>query len=375
MALQDIDHVAASLDAPNMDPLQGTKYDFERDLVGYGRDSIDPKWPGGAKIAVAFVINYEEGAERSLLNGDGQTESVLWEQAHVPERIGSRDPKIESDYDYGSRVGVWRLLNMFEKSNIRTTINAVGQALEKNPPVAKAFVAGGHEVASHGYRWIPYHNMSPEEEKLYMHRQMQSLKATTGSYPVGWFVGRCSPHSKALIHEVHEEIGAPLLYEADCFADDLPYWSDVPAEKDVPNPKGMLMMPYSYDNNDLKYQIAPGTFSSPNSFLEYLKSAFDVLYAEGVEGRPKMMSIGLHCRISGKPGRFAAIEAFVKYIQQRPDVWITTRREIASHWRANFPYRTSTEVETEVEAVDEEGGEGQPLHQQQRADSVVYARI
>ncbi|KIV80980.1 hypothetical protein PV11_08435 [Exophiala sideris] len=368
MALQTVDHVAISLDAPNADPLHGTKYDFERDLIGYGRYSIDPKWPNNAKIAVSFVINYEEGAERSLLNGDSQTENVLWEQPHVAARIGSRDPKIESDYDYGSRVGAWRLLNMFEKHNIRTTIYAVGQAFEKNPPLAKASVEGGHEIASHGYRWIPYHNMSPEEEKLYIHRQMQSLKASTGGYPVGWFVGRCSSHTQALIHEVHEELGTPLLYEADCFSDDLPYWTDVPAEKHLPNPKGMLMLPYTYDNNDLKYQIAPGTWGSSGAFLEYLKSSFDVLYAEGLEGRPKMMTIGLHCRISGKPGRFAAVQSFVKYIEQQPDVWITTRKDIAMHWRTTFPY-------TRIKEQEEVPKEEHPSATLQTAENTMYARI
>ncbi|EXJ74360.1 uncharacterized protein A1O5_02656 [Cladophialophora psammophila CBS 110553] len=368
MALQTVDHVAISLDAPNVDPLQGTKYDFKRDLVGYGRDSIHPRWPNDAKIAVSFVINYEEGAERSLLNGDGQTESVLWEQAHVAPRVGSRDPKIESDYDYGARVGVWRLLNMFEKNNIRTTINAVGQALEKNIPLARSLVEGGHEIASHGYRWVPYHNMSPEEEKQYILRQMQCLKATTGRYPSGWFVGRCSSHSKALIHEVHEELGAPLLYEADCFSDDLPYWADVPAEYNADRPKGMLMLPYSYDNNDLKYQIAPGTWGSSSAFLEYLKSSFDVLYAEGLEGRPKMMTIGLHCRISGKPGRFAAVQSFVRYVQQQPDVWITTRKDVALHWHTTFPYvRKSAPLDNGMA-----GGLQPDLP---KVDNLVYARI
>jgi peptidoglycan/xylan/chitin deacetylase (PgdA/CDA1 family) len=362
MALQSVDHVAISLDAPNVDPLRGTKYDFERDLIGYGRASFHPRWPNDAKIAISFVINYEEGAERSLLNGDGQTENVLWEQAHVAPRIGSRDPKVESDYDYGARVGVWRLLNMFEKHMVRTTINAVGQALEKNPQVARAFVEGGHEIASHGYRWLPYHNMTPEEEKIYMLRQMQSLKTTTGAYPSGWFVGRSSTHSIALIHEVHKELGTPLLYESDCFSDDLPYWADVPAEKDAINPKGMLMLPYSYDNNDLKYQIAPGTWGSSGAFLEYLKSSFDVLYAEGMDGHPKMMSIGLHCRISGKPGRFAAVQSFVQYIQQLPGVWITTRKDIAQHWHTTFPYVKSNTQRDEQVAV-------------QKAENHVYARI
>jgi peptidoglycan/xylan/chitin deacetylase (PgdA/CDA1 family) len=181
--------------------------------------------------------------------------------------------------------------------------------------------------------------MNPKEEKQYIRRQLQSLKATTGSYPAGWFIGRCSSHTRALIHEVHQEENIPLLYSSDVFNDDIPYWSDVPAEKNSEKPKGMLMMPYSYDCNDLKYQIAPGTWSSHTAFSDYLKSSFDTLYVEGIEGRPKMMTIGLHCRISGKPGRFSAVESFVKYILEKEDVWLTTRKEIALHWRENFPYR------------------------------------
>ncbi|GAM88032.1 hypothetical protein ANO11243_060610 [Dothideomycetidae sp. 11243] len=337
-ALQAEDGVACTLDAPNIDPLRGTKYDFARDLIGYGRDSLDPQWPDDAKIAVSFVINYEEGGERSLLEGDIQTESIMWEQAHVPVRF-TRDPKIESDYEYGSRVGVWRLLNMFEKYDAPVTIYAVGQALEKNPSAARAFVNGGHEIASHGYRWIPYHNMSPREEKIYIKRQLQSLKETTGSYPGGWFIGRCSPHTRALIHEVHQEEKIPLLYSSDAFNDDLPYWVDVPAESSVSDPQGLLMMPYSYDCNDLKYQIAPGNWGSHTAFADYLKATFDTLYSEGLEGRPKMMSIGLHCRIAGKPGRAAAIESFLKHIAEKEGVWLTTRKSIALHWREKFPYR------------------------------------
>lgn len=180
--------------------------------------------------------------------------------------------------------------------------------------------------------------MSPKEEKQYIRRQLQSLKETTGSYPAGWFVGRCSPHTRALIHEVHQEQNIPLLYSSDTFSDDIPYWSDVPAEKSIEAPEGMLMIPYSYDCNDLKFQIAPGSWSSHSAFVDYLKASFDTLYAEGLEGRPKMMSIGLHCRISGKPGRSSAIESFVKYILEKPDVWLTTRKEVALHWREKFPY-------------------------------------
>jgi peptidoglycan/xylan/chitin deacetylase (PgdA/CDA1 family) len=181
--------------------------------------------------------------------------------------------------------------------------------------------------------------MSAKEEKTYIQRQLQSLKTTTGSYPVGWFVGRCSPHSKALVHEVHEEFNAPLLYSSDAFNDDIPYWIDVPAEKGKEDPKGMLMMPYSYDCNDLKYQIAPGSWGSHTAFSDYLKATFDTLYAEALEGRPKMMSIGLHCRISGKPGRSSAIDNFLKHALEKEGVWFTTRKDIALHWREKFPYQ------------------------------------
>lgn len=185
--------------------------------------------------------------------------------------------------------------------------------------------------------------MSPKEEKEYIKRQLKSLRTTTGSYPAGWFVGRCSCHTRALIHEVHREENIPLLYSSDVFNDDIPYWIDVPAEKHSENPRGLLMMPYSYDCNDLKYQIAPGSWSSHTAFSDYLKASFDTLYAEGVEGRPKMMTIGLHCRISGKPGRFSAVESFVKYILGKEDVWLTTRKEIALHWREKFPYRRESD--------------------------------
>lgn len=185
--------------------------------------------------------------------------------------------------------------------------------------------------------------MSLKEEKQYIRRQLQSLKTTTGSYPAGWFIGRCSAYTKALIHEVHQEQNIPLLYSSDVFNDDIPYWSDVPAEKESKQPKGMLMMPYSYDCNDLKYQIAPGSWGSHNAFFEYLKASFDVLYKEGTMGRSKMMTIGLHCRISGKPGRFAAVESFVRYISEKDDVWLTTRKDIALHWRDKFPYHRKEE--------------------------------
>ncbi|KAI1859445.1 hypothetical protein JX265_010448 [Neoarthrinium moseri] len=332
------DGSAAILDAPNGDPLTGTRYDFPRDHVGFGRESHNPRWPNGAKIAVSFVLNYEEGSERSVSNGDAQSENRLWEQSEKPAQIGERALNSESDYDYGSRVGVWRLLRIFEHHGFPITAYSIGQALERNPQVAEALAQNGHEVASHGYRWVTYQGMTPELEKQYVVRQLESLKMTTGKYPVGWYYGAISPYSKAIIHEVYEEMGIPLLYESDSYSDDVPFWVDVPSEDESPHPKGMLMIPYSYDCNDVKFHSASG-FSTGRDFTEYLKAAFDVLYEEGLEGMPKMMTIGLHCRISGKPGRSGAVKEFVKYIAAKPGVWVTTRQRIAEHFRQEFPYR------------------------------------
>ena len=246
MATHNPDGSATSLDAVSIDPLQGTVYDFPRDHVGYGRASLNAQWPNGAKIAVSFVINYEEGAERTVLNGDAQSEARLWEQSdNKPALTGTRALNPESDYDYGSRVGVWRLLDCFEAHKMPVTAYAVGQAFEKNPEAARAFCQNGHEIASHGYRWVTYNGMTPELEREYVKRQLESLKTTTGSYPVGWYYGALSPRSKAIIHAVYKEMGLPLLYESDTYADDLPYWVDVPAEKDAADAQGMLMIPYT----------------------------------------------------------------------------------------------------------------------------------
>lgn len=235
------------LDAANADPSAGTKYDFgPRDLAGYGRHPPNPQWPGGAKIAVSFVVNYEEGAERTVVNGDDQSESALWEQGgDRPGRIGERAVNTESDYEYGSRVGIWRMLNLFEAHEMPITCYAVGQALEMNPAVAKALQEGGHEIASHAYRWIDYHFMDAETEKAYIARQLKSIKDLTGEYPVGWYYGRLSPRSRALVHEVYKEHNTSLIWESDCYNDDLPYWLDSPIEKDERNPEGMLMIPYT----------------------------------------------------------------------------------------------------------------------------------
>jgi peptidoglycan/xylan/chitin deacetylase (PgdA/CDA1 family) len=232
------------------------------------------------------------------------------------------------------------MLNLFEAHGMPITCYAVGQALEMNLAVVKALQDYGHEIASHAYRWIDYHSMPPELEKEYILRQLKALKELTGEYPCGWYYGRLSPRSKALVHEVYTEQGIPLLWESDAYNDDIPYWVDVPAEKDSKDPQGMLILPYTYDNNDLKFHSTTGAFS-PEAFFEYLKCAFDVLLAEGYDGTPKMMTIGLHCRIIGKPGRFMALKKFVEYLSSRPqgEVWVTRRKDIAEHWRSIYPYQ------------------------------------
>ena len=264
----------------------------------------------------------------------------LWDNPGGPLRPEARAVNVESVYEYGSRAGVWRIFNLFNKHNMKYTLYAVGQAIELNPEVAISSVKNGHDIASHAYRWIDYHDMPVEKEKELIHKEIDTITKITGSPPKGWYYGRLSQRSHALVFDVYKERGIPLVWESDSYADDVPYWIDVPAEKDLPDSeaKGMLMVPYSYDCNDYKFHIASG-FNSPDEFFNYLKSAFDVLYEEGTAGAPKMMTIGLHCRIVGKPARFAALKRFVEYIEAREGVWVATRTQIAEHFREKFPYR------------------------------------
>ncbi|KAK0644770.1 Chitin deacetylase 1 [Lasiodiplodia hormozganensis] len=313
-------------------------YDFPRDLIGYGEKSFNPQWPNGAKIAVSFVINYEEGSEHSVLNGDLHSETHLWEAPGGAPKIQERAVNIESEYNYGSRAGVWRLFRLFNKHGFKYTLYAVGQALERNPAVALSSVQNGHDVASHCYRWIDYHDMPAEEEKALIKKGIETIQRITGEAPKGWYYGRLSPRSHALVWDVYKEMGLPLLWQSDSYADDIPYWVDVPAEKDDPNPQGLLMVPYSYDCNDYKFNVPTG-FSAPMDFYDHVKGAFDVLYEEGSEGMPKMMTVGLHCRCIGKPARFAALKKFVEYISEKEGVWVATRTQIAEHFREKFPYR------------------------------------
>ncbi|THW28630.1 glycoside hydrolase/deacetylase [Aureobasidium pullulans] len=313
-------------------------YDFPRDLIGYGEKGHNPQWPNNAKIAVSFVINYEEGAENGVLNGDIHSENHLWEAPGGPPRLKERAVNVESEYDYGARAGVWRLFRLFNKYDMKFTLYGVGKALEDNPAVGRSCVENGHDVASHAYRWVDYHDFPPEKEKEYIRKGVDAIKDVTGEYPKGWYYGRLSPKSQALVWDVYKEMGIPLLWMSDSYADDVPYWVDVPAEKGVEKPEGMLMIPYSYDCNDYKFNVPTG-FGSPTDFYDHVKGAFDVLYEEGSEGSPKMMTIGLHCRCIGKPARFAALKKFVEYIEQKEGVWVTTRTAIAEHFRSTFPYK------------------------------------
>lgn len=266
---------------------------------------------------------------------------MINEAPNGPAKLQERDTRVESEYEYGSRVGFWRLFRMFNKHDIKFTLYAVGQALECNPAAGKRSVEMGHDIASHAYRWIDYQGMPPEEEKVYIKKAIESIQDICGAPPKGWFYGRMSPRSVPLVWEVHNEMGIPLVWMSDSYADEVPYWIDIPAEKNESNPKGLLMVPYSYDCNDYKFNMDTG-FAGPSDFYEQIKNTcmlrlfvmrmrellidaiVDVLYEEGCDGSPKMMTVALHCRCVGKPARFAALKKFVEYIKEKDDVWIAT---------------------------------------------------
>lgn len=319
----------------NIDKQQGTKYDFKRDLIGYGEEGLDCQWPDNKKVAVSFVLNYEEGGERSLHLGDSTSEFTLYTSSKEGP-MPNRAYEVETEYDYGSRVGVWRILKLFKRFNNRITAYAVGKAFERNLPVAEAFVRDGHEIASHAYRWIPYDEVSPEVEKAYIIKQLEVLKETTGQVAPGWYMGRLSPQSHGLITEVYRELGLELPYMSDFYGDDVPYWIDVPAEKDLPDSekKGLLLVPYSFDTNDYRFLTTNG-FRSAQAFFDHMKNAFDTVYEEG----GKMMTVGLHCRIIGRPGYFQALKKFVEYVNSKEGVWVCSRSDIASHFREKYPYK------------------------------------
>ena len=296
---------------------------YPRDLRGYGANPPDPRWPGGARLALQIVLNYEEGGENCVLHGDPASEAFLSEIVGADAREGVRHMSMESLYEYGSRVGVWRLKNLFDRYKIPVTVFAVGMAVERNPEPVKALFDAGYEICSHGYRWIDYQNVSETTEREHMQKVVRIIEETIGERPLGWYTGRTSPNTRAL---VVEEGG--FLYDADDYSDELPFW-------DLKHGKPQLVIPYTLDANDMRFATPQG-FNSGTQFLQYLKDSFDVLYAEGADS-PRMMSVGLHCRISGRPGRFAALEAFLRYARSHDDVWFCRRVDIARHWHTEFP--------------------------------------
>jgi len=297
---------------------------YPRDLIGYGAHPPHAAWPNGARIALQIVMNYEEGSEYSIPDGDGISETYLTEVPGATLGPDKRDLIVESIYEYGSRAGFWRLMRMFAERKIHVTVFGAALALERNPDAARAIVAAEHEVCSHGWRWVGFQNMSIEQEREEMARAVASIERTIGQRPLGWYC-RYAPSDNTR-RLVVEEGG--FLYDSDAYNDDLPYWTRVDG-------KDHLVIPYTLDANDMKFSVAPG-FSAPSGFYEYLKDAFDVLYAEGAT-TPKMMSVGLHTRLAGRPGRAAALGRFLDYVGQHQDVWIARRVDIARHWIAHFP--------------------------------------
>ena len=296
---------------------------YSRDLRGYGPRPPDPRWPGGARLALQIVLNYEEGGENCVLHGDPASEAFLSEIVNAQAIAGERHMSMESIYEYGSRVGVWRLKKLFDRYKIPITVFAVGMAVERYPDPVRALFAAGHEICSHGYRWIDYQYVSETTEREHMHKAIRIIEDTIGERPLGWYTGRSSPNTRAL---VVEEGG--FLYDADDYSDELPFWNRQ-------HGKPHLVIPYTLDANDMRFATPQG-FNSGRQFLQYLKDSFDVLYAEGAES-PRMMSVGLHCRISGRPGRFAALEAFLRYARSHDDVWFCRRIDIARHWHTEHP--------------------------------------
>lgn len=303
--------------------MAGTR-DYPRDMVGYGAHPPHPQWPGNARIAVQFVVNYEEGGENNILHGDEASEAFLSEIVGADARKGVRHMNMESIYEYGSRAGFWRLHRMFTERAMPVTVFGVATALERNPEAVAAMKQAGWEIASHGLKWIEHQYMSIERERLQMEEAMRLHEAATGERPLGWYTGRTSENSR----ELTAEIGG-FLYNADSYADELPYW-----ETTAHGPQ--LIVPYTLDANDMRFATNQG-FNSGDQFFAYLRDSFDVLYAEG-ETAPKMMSVGLHCRLVGRPGRAAALARFLDYVQSHDAAWVATRADIAQHWRERFPY-------------------------------------
>ncbi len=293
---------------------------YPRDLRGYHGHPPSADWPGNARIAVQFVVNYEEGGENCVLHGDAASESFLSDIVGATPVVGQRHMNMESLYEYGARAGFWRLHRLLTEAGFPVTVFGVAMALERNPEAVAAMQEADWEIASHGYRWIDYQSIEEATEREHLDKAIAIHTEVTGERPTGWYLGRCSPNTHKLIAE-----DGGFRYNADCYADDLPYW-------DYAYDPPQLMVPYTLDANDMRFATPQG-FNSGQQFFDYLKDTFDVLYAEGA----KMMSIGLHCRLAGRPGRTAALARFVDYVAGHDDVWVARRIDIADHWRERFP--------------------------------------
>ena len=294
---------------------------YRRNLIGYGSKKLKIRWPGNARLALQIVLNYEEGAENCVLHGDKFSEIFLSEIIGA-KSIKGRHMNMESIYEYGSRRGFWRIHELFQEKKIPITIFGVGMALKKNMDVCNAIKRANYEVASHGWRWIDYQKVSKSVEKKHMKLAINSIKNIFGNRPLGWYTGRSSPNTRDL---VMEEGG--FLYSSDSYSDDLPYWEKKGKKK-------LLIIPYTLDNNDMRFATNQG-FNTGDHFFNYLKDSFDVLYEEG-KISPKMMSVGLHCRLIGRPGRIQSLKNFLKYVQKHKGVWICRRVDIAKHWIKNY---------------------------------------
>jgi putative urate catabolism protein len=308
---------------------------YPRDLRGYGQYPPQANWPGGARIAVQFVLNYEEGGESCVLHGDSHSEIFLSDIIGA-QPFEARHMSMESLYEYGSRAGVWRLLREFRLRQLPLTVFGVGMALERHPEIVQAFIEDEHEIACHGLRWIHYQDMDASEERDHMQQAIALHTRLTGEPPLGWYTGRDSPNTRQLVAEA-----GGFEYDSDYYGDDLPFWTTVNTSDGQSKPH--LIVPYALDTNDMRFAIAGG-FNAGEQFYQYLRDAFDVLYAEGGD-TPKMLSIGLHCRLAGRPGRFRALQRFLDHIQSHERVWVARRIDIARHWKQTHPYTRQDNAE------------------------------
>jgi putative urate catabolism protein len=308
---------------------------YPRDLAGYGRNPPHAQWPGGARIAVQFVLNYEEGGENSVLHGDAGSEQFLSEMFSPPS-FQARHLTMESIYEYGSRAGAWRILREFERRNLPLTVFGVSMALQRHPDLAAAFRQLGHEIACHGWRWIQYQNLDEATEREHMRTGMRIIEELTGERPLGWYTGRDSPNTRRLVADY-----GGFEYDSDYYGDDLPFWMKVRKTDGAVVPQ--LIVPYTLDTNDMRFALPQG-FAQAQDFFIYLRDSFDALYAEGDPGgedRPRMMSVGMHCRLLGRPGRIVALQRFLDHVQKHDRVWICRRIDIARHWKQTHPYKAA----------------------------------